>query len=272
MTSTVWARGDYPKVALDLVTPLGPALVEACGIEAGQEVLDVGAGTGNAAIPAAERGAHVVASDLTPELLAAGRVRAAARGVNLDWVEADAQELPFGDEKFDVVISTIGVMFAPDHQRAADELVRVCRPGGTIGLVSWTPSGSIGRFFTTLGKHAPSPPAGFQPPPLWGSKTHLDDLFGDRVQWTSDRVELLPCDEFETPAALVDYYKVNFGPTINVYESVADDPARLDALESDFLAFAEEENRGEPDAAYYEFEYLLTVGRKPGLSPGGGQR
>jgi SAM-dependent methyltransferase len=262
MTSTVWARGDYPKVAEDLVMPLGPALVEACGIKAGQRVLDVGAGTGNAAIPAAERGAHVIASDLTPELLDAGRARAEARGVELDWVEADAQELPFNDEAFDVVTSTIGVMFAPDHQRAADELVRVCCPGGTIGLVSWTPTGAIGKFFATLGKHAPAPPPGFQPPPLWGSKEHLDELFGDRVRWTTERVELLPCDEFETPEALVDYYKVNFGPTISIYDSVADDPERLAALESDFLAFAQEENQGEPDAAHYEFEYLLTVARR----------
>jgi ubiquinone/menaquinone biosynthesis C-methylase UbiE len=262
MTSTVWARGDYPKVAEDLVSPLGPALVEACGIKAGQQVLDVGAGTGNASIPAAERGAQVIASDLTPELLDAGRERASARGVELEWAQADAQALPFDDEEFDVVLSTIGVMFAPDHQRAADELVRVCRPGGTIGLVSWTPTGTIGRFFATLGAHAPAPPAGFRPPPLWGSTSHLDELFGDQVNWTVERVAVLPCDEFDTAQAFVDYYKDYFGPTINIYESVKDDPERLEALERDFLAFAEEENRGEPDAARYEFEYLLTVGTR----------
>jgi ubiquinone/menaquinone biosynthesis C-methylase UbiE len=262
MTTTVWARGNYPKVAEDLVGRLGPELVEACDIQPGQRVLDVGAGTGNASIPAAERGATVVASDVTPELLAAGREQADALGVELDWVEADAQALPFEDGEFDTVISTIGVMFAPDHQRAADELVRVCRPGGTIGLVSWTPTGSIGRFFATLGAHAPAPPAGFQPPPLWGSKQHLDELFGARVEWTAEHVELLPCNEFDTPRDLVEYYKQHFGPTITVYESVRDDPTRLAALDRDFLEFAEQENRGEPDAAFYEFEYLLTVGRK----------
>jgi 2-polyprenyl-6-hydroxyphenyl methylase/3-demethylubiquinone-9 3-methyltransferase len=128
--------------------------------------------------------------------------------------------------------------------------------------VSWTPEGTIGRFFATMGAHAPAPAAGLQPPPLWGSRKHLNELFGQRVEWTTERVELLPCNEFDTPRDLVEYYKQHFGPTINVYEYVGDDPERLAELEGDFLAFAEEENRGEPDAAFYEFEYLLTVGRK----------
>jgi ubiquinone/menaquinone biosynthesis C-methylase UbiE len=262
MTATVWARGDYPKIAVEMVGPLGPALVDALGIEAGQKVLDVAAGTGNAAIAAAERGAHVVASDVTPELLAAGRERPEARSVELEWIEADAQQLPFADEEFDVVMSTIGVMFAPNHQRCADELVRVCRPGGTIGLLSWTPTGTIGALFRTMGPHAPKPPAGAQPPPLWGSTAHLDELFGERVQWTTERVESLAFDEFDTPPALVDYFRELYGPTIAVYEYASQDPERLEALERDFLAFAEAENLGTPDAARYELEYLVTVGRK----------
>src|SRR6185437_12661685 len=131
----MWALGDYPALAADLVSGLGPVLVEACGVGPGDRVLDVAAGTGNAAIPAALAGASVVASDLTPELLDAGRARAEAAGASLDWIEADAENLPFEDESFDVVISAIGVMFAPRHQVAADELVRVCRPGGTISLL-----------------------------------------------------------------------------------------------------------------------------------------
>src|SRR6476646_3686041 len=129
---------------------------------------DVAAGTGNASIPAAAAGASVVASDLTPELFDAGRARAAAEGVELEWAEADAEDLPFEDASFDVVISSIGVMFAPHHEAAADELVRVCRPGGTIGLLSWTPEGMIGGLFRTIGPFDATPTPGAQPPPLWG--------------------------------------------------------------------------------------------------------
>jgi SAM-dependent methyltransferase len=156
----LWASGDYPTVAADLIPGLGATLVEAAGITAGQRVLDVGAGTGNAAIPAALRGADVVASDLTPELLTAGEQIAAARGAQLQWVEADAHALPFENGEFDAVLSCVGVMFAPFHERAAAELLRVCRPGGTIGLLSWTPEGFVGRLFATMKPFAPAPPPG----------------------------------------------------------------------------------------------------------------
>src|SRR5687767_15527694 len=131
----MWASGDYPSMVETFLTPLGPRLVEACGVGSGMRVLDVAAGTGNASIPAAVRGAIVTASDLTPELLEAGRRRAEAAGLELEWKEADAEKLPFDDASFDVVMSSIGAMFAPHHQDVADELVRVCRPGGTIGLL-----------------------------------------------------------------------------------------------------------------------------------------
>src|SRR5262245_26081372 len=139
----MWALGDYPSMVETFLLPLGPRLVDACGIGPDMTVLDVAAGTGNASIVAAQRGAKVTASDLTPELFDAGRARAAEAGVELDWVEADAERLPFGDGSFDVVISSIGAMFAPRHQQVANELVRVCRPGGKIGLLSWTPEGMI---------------------------------------------------------------------------------------------------------------------------------
>src|SRR5215218_670153 len=145
----MWASGDYPSMVETFLLPLGPRLVEASGVRAGMRVLDVAAGTGNASLRAARRGADVTASDLTPELLEAGRLRAEADGLDLDWVEADAEDLPFPDESFDVVVSAIGAMFAPHHQAAADELVRVCRPGGTIGMLNWTPEGTIGSLFRT---------------------------------------------------------------------------------------------------------------------------
>ncbi len=179
----MWASGDYPSMVETFLLPLGPPLVDACGIGSGMRVLDVAAGTGNASIPAAQAGADVTASDLTPELFEAGRRRAEAEGVALEWVEADAEQLPFEDESFDVVMSSIGAMFAPHHQDVADELVRVCRPGGTIGLLSWTPEGMIGALFRTMGPFAPPPPPGAQPPPLWGREEHLNDLFGARVEF-----------------------------------------------------------------------------------------
>ena len=165
-------------------------------------MLDVAAGTGNASIPAALAGAHVTASDLTPELLEAGRARAEAAGAELEWVEADAERLPFEDESFDVVMSAIGVMFAPHHQLAADELVRVCKPGGTIGLLSWTPEGMIGGLFRTIGPFAPPPPPGAQPPPLWGSEAHLGELLGNRVEQAPASARRARRDRVRAPGRL----------------------------------------------------------------------
>ena len=167
---TMWAAGDYPTMVETFLTPLGPRLVEACGIGAGQRVLDVAAGTGNASLPAAATGAEVTASDLTPELLEAGRRRAEAEGLSLEWAEADAEHLPFDDASYDVVMSSIGVMFAPHHQAAADELVRVTRPGGTIGLLSWTPEGMLGALFAMMKPFAPPPPAGRPAPAAVGER------------------------------------------------------------------------------------------------------
>src|SRR5688500_1027157 len=187
----MWASGDYAAMVETWISPLGERLVEAAGIERGMRVLDVAAGSGNASLPAARRGAQVTASDLTPELLEEGRRRAEAAGVELDWVQGDAEQLPFGDGEFDAVLSCVGAMFAPRHQAAADELVRVCRPGGTIALLSWTPEGTIGALFRTVGPFAPPPPPGAQPPPLWGSEDHLRELFGDRVEFRTLERQIL---------------------------------------------------------------------------------
>ena len=177
----MWALGDYHRFAKQTVWDVGPVLVEACGITAGQRVLDVAAGTGNVALRAAQAGAEVVASDLTPENLEAGRREARALGLELEWVEADAEALPFADGAFDVVTSSFGAMFAPDHRQVADELVRVCRPGGTIGMANFVPDGIAGQFFEIFGRHAPPPPPGALPPVLWGNEEHVRGLFGDRV-------------------------------------------------------------------------------------------
>ena len=176
--STVWALGDYHRFAKEMVWGVGPELVAACAIGSGQRVLDVAAGTGNVAIRAAKAGAEVVASDLTPESLAAGEREARAQGVELDWVVADAEALPFADAEFDVVTSSFGAMFAADHQAVADELLRVCRPGGTIGLASFTPDGGVGEFFGVFAPYLPPPPAEALPPVLWGDEAHVRGLFG----------------------------------------------------------------------------------------------
>ena len=254
----MWASGDYPSMVETFLLPLGPRLVAAAGIQAGQRVLDVAAGTGNASIPAALTGADVVASDLTPELLDVGRQRAEAQGVELDWVTADAERLPFEDASFDVVISAIGVMFAPYHQKAADELVRVCRPGGTIGLLSWTPEGMIGALFRTLKPFAPAPPPGAQAPPLWGGEEHVRGLLGDRVDIRTEERDVLDVTAFERPHDYAEHFKARYGPTI-----VAQGNARKDGREAEFEqaldAFCDEWNRGTPEQARFELEYLVTA-------------
>ena len=207
----MWALGDYHRFAKETVWELGPVLVEACGIAAGQRVLDVAAGTGNVAIRAAEAGAEVVASDLTPENFEAGRREARACGVELEWVEADAEALPFDDGAFDVVTSSLGAMFAPDHQRVADELLRVCRPGGTIGLLAFTPEGLGAEFFEAFARYAPPPPPGALPPILWGSEEHVRELFGDRV----DSLEMTRREYVEraaSPRAYIELFEQTFGP------------------------------------------------------------
>jgi ubiquinone/menaquinone biosynthesis C-methylase UbiE len=257
----MWASGDYPSMVETFLTPLGPRLVEACGIGPGVRVLDVGAGTGNASIPAALAGATVTASDLTPELLEAGRARAEAAGVHLDWAVADAERLPFENGAYDVVISSIGAMFAPHHRDVADELVRVCRPGGTIGLLSWTPEGMIGGLFRTMGPYAPPPPPGAQAPPLWGSEAHLGELFGDRVDFGTQQRDVLEVEAFEDPHDFAQHFKDRYGPTIATHGN-----ARRNGLEAEFLAaldgFFDEWNRGSADEARFELEYLLSVGRR----------
>jgi ubiquinone/menaquinone biosynthesis C-methylase UbiE len=255
----VWASGDYPRMVETFLLPLGPRLAEACGIAAGATVLDVAAGTGNASLPAAARGGHVTASDLTPELIEAGRRRAAEQGLDLEWVVADAENLPFDDASYDVVMSSIGVMFAPHHQRAADELVRVSRPGGIIGLLCWTPEGMLGALFRALKPFMPPPPPGVQPPPLWGSEEHLAGLFGERVTFRSLERQVLEITVFPTPDAYVRHFTAYYGPTIAARAN-AERQGRADEFDVALTRLCEEWNRGTPDAARFEMEYLLAVG------------
>jgi SAM-dependent methyltransferase len=257
----MWASGDYPGMVETFLLPLGPRLVDACGIGEGKRVLDVAAGTGNASIPAAQTGAELTASDLTPELLEAGGKRAQEAGVELDWVAADAENLPFEDESFDVVMSSIGAMFAPMHQQVADELVRVCRPGGTIGMLNWTPEGMIGALFRAMGPFAPPPPPGAQPPPLWGSEDHVRDLFGDRVDLHTLERGMLEVTAFEQPQDYGEHFKFKYGPTI-VARANASKDGREGEFDAALDAFCDEWNLGTPEQARFEQEYLVVVGTR----------
>jgi SAM-dependent methyltransferase len=256
----MWSLGDYPAVATEVIPELGPVLVEACGVRPGQRVLDVGAGAGNAAIPAALAGATVVASDLAPQLLEIGRRHADQQSVELDWREADAEALPFADDEFDVVMSCVGVMFAPHHQAGADEIVRVCRAGGTIGLLSWTPEGFIGQMFATMKPYAPPPPPGAQPPPLWGDEGHVRDLLGDRVTDVRASRQTLRVDRFSTPEEFRDFFKATYGPTIAVYANIADDVQRVASLDRELADLAG--RFFDSASGTMGWEYLLFTARK----------
>jgi len=257
----MWASGDYPAVVREVVAPLGPVLVHAARVRRGDQVLDVAAGTGNASIPAAQRGAHVTASDLTPELLQAGARVAEASSTDLEWVTADAEHLPFEDESFDIVMSSIGVMFAPHHQQAADELVRVCRAGGTLGLLSWTPEGMLGALFRLMGQFAPPPPAGASPPPLWGSESHLFGLMGQRVDWRSMERQTLEITAFKHPLAYGEFFKARYGPTIGIRANAARN-GRADEFDAALDDFCREWNVGTEEEARFEMEYLIAVGTR----------
>ncbi len=259
----MWASGDYPALADEMLLELGAILVEACGVRSRHKVLDVAAGSGNAAIPAAMMGAKVVASDLTPELFEAGRREAGNRGVSLEWKEADAEALPFDDASFDVVMSCLGAMFAPRHQAAADEMLRVCKPGGSIGLLSWTPEGFIGRMFAAMKPFAPPPPPGAQPAPLWGSEEHVRELLGDRITDVAVHKQALAVRSFHQPGDFVRYFKSHYGPTIAVYKYIGADSDKVKELDQALTDLADSYGDAHGDTPFQmEWEYLLFTARK----------
>jgi SAM-dependent methyltransferase len=251
----MWASGDYHAFATTWLWDMGPVLVAACGISPGQHVLDVAAGTGNVAVRAAEAGAIVVASDLTPENFEAGRREASAHGVQIEWVEADAEALPFGDGEFDVVTSSFGVIFAPHHHAVADELLRVCRSGGTIGLTTLAPSSAVADLFSLMTTYAPAPLVGEESPLLWGSEDHVRELFEARVASLS--IEQRPFGW--SPFADLDFFKTRHPMLVTLYRELADDPERSAALDR---RLAELRSRWEREPQ----ELLLIVARKDGAA------
>ncbi len=258
----MWAMGDYDRFARATVWELGPVLVQACGIRPGHRVLDVAAGTGNVAIRAALAGASVVASDLTPEHFVAGRRAAEEAGTSLEWIEADAEALPFEDSTFDVVTSCFGAMFAPHHQRVADELVRVCRPGGRIGLIAFTPEGIGGEFFALLAPYLPPPPPGALPPLLWGDEEHVRSLLGEgRYSLTSSRHTYI--ERASSPQDYQRIFQETFPPLVAIRTSLKDAPERRAELDRSFaeaiVRWNAGRNVGPVEIAY---EYLLALASK----------
>ena len=233
-----WASGDFAVVASKIVL-VAEQLVDTADLHAGWRVLDVATGSGNAAIAAARHGCSAVGVDYVPSLLESGRMRAAAEGLDVELLEGDAEALPFPDGSFDAVTSVFGSMFAPDHAQAASELARVCRPGGTIALASWTPDGFIGELFRTVARHVP-PPAGVQSPMLWGTEPHLRELFGERI-CSLETAERTFTFRFRSAEEFVDFFRTWYGPTLKAFAALEGD-AR-DALEQDLVALARRSDR-----------------------------
>ncbi len=254
---TLWGLGDYGLVADTVIPDLGRVVVESCAVRPGDTVLDIAAGTGNAALPAARLGADVTAVDLTDSLLAQCARRAEAEGLTLTCVAGDAESLPLPDDTYDVVLSCVGIMFAPHHDLAADELIRVCRAGGRIGILSWTPSGFVGQMLSETRPFMPAPPSGTQPPPLWGSPDHIESLLNHRVEQLSCTTGSATVDCFATPRDFREFFKTTYGPTIAAYRAIgadADAAHRLDA------ALDELATRHWSPAGSMSWEYLLVTG------------
>jgi ubiquinone/menaquinone biosynthesis C-methylase UbiE len=252
-----WASGDYGAVAARIHL-ISEQLVEAADLSAGARVLDVATGTGNAAIAAARRGCVVTGVDYVPELLERGHARAAAEGLPVDFVTGDAERLAYADGSFDAVLSCVGVMFAPDQERAAAELVRVCRPGGTLALASWTPEGFIGELFRTVGRHVP-PPAGLRAPVEWGAETRLRELLGGAVgPLRVARREFV--FRFVTPAEFADFFRANYGPTLKAFEAL--DEERRSLLHADLVDLARRHDRATDGTVRIPAEYLEVVAQR----------
>jgi SAM-dependent methyltransferase len=256
-----WDSGNYAAIADAFVLEVGETAVAKATLGPGRTVLDVATGSGSAAIPAALTGADVTGLDLAPSLLEVARERAAEAGAQVEWVEGDAEALPFDDESFDTVLSAIGVQFAPRHEIGASELARVTRAGGEIVVCSWTPAGFIGQVFKTMGPHMPKPPEGAAPPPLWGSEEHVSGLFaetGVELEFEKRSVSF----EHTSPESFVEFMADNYGPMLKAREKLSPD-GRWEVLRSELIELCERSNT-DGRAFSAPSEYLVIHGRKAG--------
>jgi SAM-dependent methyltransferase len=249
----IWQAGDYPPLS-ELISGVGERVVGRAGVEPGMRVLDVACGTGNAALPAARAGGAVTGLDLAPKLLDAGRRKAEAAGVEIEWVEGDAEELPFEGASFDRVFSTFGHMFAPRHGRTADEMARVCREGGLIAICCWTPEGTVGDVFSASASYMPPPPDFAEPPILWGTEDHVREMFPDATDFEFERHSATI--EWESTRAWADYFFDRFGPLVTAREMLGE---RFDELGEKLIAVFDERNEAGDGSLRLPQEYLLSV-------------
>jgi SAM-dependent methyltransferase len=249
-----WSSGDYAIVGTTLQI-VGEELCESLDVRAGQTVLDVAAGNGNATLAAARRWCDVVSTDYVPSLLERGKARATADGLSVQFKEADAEALPFPDASFDAVVSTYGVMFTPNQDRAASELLRVCKSGGKIGLANWTPAGFIGQVFKTLGGYLPPPP-GAKSPALWGTKARLDEMFAA----SAANIKLTPKHfvfRYRSPQHFLEVFRTYYGPVLKAFAAL--DAVKQDGLQHDLLALIATMNRSGDSTMVLPSEYLEVV-------------
>jgi ubiquinone/menaquinone biosynthesis C-methylase UbiE len=251
---SAWASGDYAVIGTTLQI-VGESLAEACDLRWDEAVLDVAAGNGNASLAAARRGCRVVSTDCVGSLLERGAERAHAERLQIEFRIADVEALPFDDGRFDVVLSTFGVMFAPDQQRSANEMARVCRPGGRIGMANWTPEGFIGQLFKTLGRHLP-PPAGVKPPSLWGVTSHLEALLGDRASAIAVTPRLFNF-RYRSAAHFVEVFRTWYGPVHKAFAALPPESAAL--LERDLIELLDRLNQDGERSLVVPSEYLEIV-------------
>jgi SAM-dependent methyltransferase len=252
-----WASGDYAAVGTRLL-PTAELLCEAVDLRAGERVLDVACGNGNAALAAARRFCQVVGVDYVPALLERARRRAAAEGLEASFQEADAENLPFGDGSFDVVLSTCGAMFAPDQEQTARELLRVCRPGGRIGMVNWTPDSYVGELFRAIGRHLPPPP-GLRPPVEWGTTERLRELFGPEVKISAPRQSFLW--RFPSAEHQAEFFATFYGPTNKALDTLG--PDRAAGLKAEMLQMVRRFDVSDDDTLILRMDYLQAVIHKP---------
>jgi ubiquinone/menaquinone biosynthesis C-methylase UbiE len=248
-----WGSGDYVIIGTTLQI-VGESLCEAADVRSNQRVLDVAAGNGNATLAAARRFADVTSTDYVASLLERGRERAEADRLAVVFREADAENLPFAEASFDVVLSTFGVMFTPNQERAASEMIRVCRPGGKIGLANWTPDGFIGRLFKTIGKYVPPAP-GVKSPALWGTRTYLDTLFGSQATVAAENKNFI--FRYKSPEHWVEIFRTYYGPVLKAFAAI--DAEAREALEGDLYALLDELNIANDGTLVVPGEYLEIV-------------
>ena len=258
---TIWSAGDYPNAAQQ-IAEVGETTAERAKIGPGDSVLDVACGAGNATIPAAKSAGKTTGLDITPELMEAGKRAAADAGVEIEWIEGDAQDLPFDDASFDVVLSVFGCMFAPDHRKTAAELVRVLNPGGRMVVAAWRPEGNVGRMFGTIASYMPPPPEGFEPPPLWGTEQHIEEIFDGlpieleleptTVTFTSDSSDQFFA-EFERDL-----------PPIVMAKKGLEPEGKWEPLRNDLKQLYDESNEADDGSFRAPQEYMLIKGTKAG--------